>query len=161
MSERTSTSYDASLIRPAELARSALKAKLNAIAGYDTILWKIRAGYLAVLYGSLGLILGTAGSPDLRAMAANTPLAVAAISLIFSFSLTAFLVDFGYLRKKLRNAGMHSSEAVGGAADMPSTGRAVAPTRMTRNRRAGSHPRWASPRLARRCVSNDHVTAVA
>jgi hypothetical protein len=67
MSERTSTSYDASLIRPAELARSALKAKLNAIAGYDTILWKIRAGYLAVLYGSLGLILGTAGSPDQHA----------------------------------------------------------------------------------------------
>jgi hypothetical protein len=95
MSERSSTSDDTRLVQVAELVRSALEAKLNAITGYDTIIWRIRAGYLAVLYGSLGLILGTAGSPDLRAVAAKTPLAVAAISLISSFSPTAFLVDFG------------------------------------------------------------------
>jgi hypothetical protein len=102
MSERTSDSKDTELVTVAELVKSALDATLTAIAGYDAILWRIRAGYLAVLYGSLGLILGKTSSPDLQALAANLPKAVAAITLISCFSLAAFLIDYGYLRKKLK-----------------------------------------------------------
>ena len=102
MPERTSDSEDTELGPVAELVKSALDAKITAIAGYDTILWRVRAGYLAVLYGSLGLILGKGSSPDLQTLAANLPTAVAAISLISGFSLAAFLIDYGYLRKKLK-----------------------------------------------------------
>jgi hypothetical protein len=102
MSERTSNAEDAELVPVSELVKSALEVKLTAIAGYDEILWRIRAGYLAILYGSLGLILGRAGSPDLQALATDLPKAVAAISLISGFSLAAFLIDYGYLRKKLK-----------------------------------------------------------
>jgi hypothetical protein len=92
MSERTSDS-ETELVPVAELVKSALEGKLTAIAGYDEILWRVRAGYLAVLYGSLGLILGKASPPDLRVLATNLPTAVAAISLISGFSLAAFLID--------------------------------------------------------------------
>ena len=39
-----------------ELIRAELDGKLKAIAGYDEILWKIRAGYVGILYGSLAII---------------------------------------------------------------------------------------------------------
>jgi hypothetical protein len=94
--------YGKPLLDRGELVRQALDGKLQAIAGYDSILWKIRSGYLAILYASLALILGTARIPDLRALALDLPRSVAAVSLISGFSLAAFLVDFGYLRKKLK-----------------------------------------------------------
>lgn len=37
------------LLERDELVRQALDGKLQAIAGYDSILWKIRSGYLAIL----------------------------------------------------------------------------------------------------------------
>jgi hypothetical protein len=97
-----SSSGPNSLIEVPELVRQALESKLQAIGGYDAILWKIRSGYLAVLYGSLALILGTSGVPNLHVLAADLARSVAAISLILGFSVAAFLVDFGYLRKKLK-----------------------------------------------------------
>jgi hypothetical protein len=41
------------------LVRAELEGKVRAVGDHDVILWKIRAGYLAILYGSLGLLLGT------------------------------------------------------------------------------------------------------
>jgi hypothetical protein len=84
-----------------ELVRSALDGKLKAIAGYDDILWKIRAGYAAILYGSLALIIGTEGLP-LQAIARDFRSPLSIMILIIGFSLAAFFVDFGYLRKKLK-----------------------------------------------------------
>ena len=46
------TNHDAAR---AELRRMAFEGKLQAIRGYDEILWKIRVGYAAVLYGGLSL----------------------------------------------------------------------------------------------------------
>lgn len=48
-------------ITPDELIRSALDGKPQATSGYDAILWKIRAGYVAILYGALGLLLNKDG----------------------------------------------------------------------------------------------------
>jgi hypothetical protein len=42
---------DLSRLTPAKLVEAELEGKFKAIAGYDDILWKIRAGYLAVVYG--------------------------------------------------------------------------------------------------------------
>jgi len=45
-------------ISVAESVRVSLEGKLQAIGGYDDILWKIRVGYPAVLYGVLSIALG-------------------------------------------------------------------------------------------------------
>lgn len=85
-----------------QLIMSALEAKLHAISGYDAILWKIRTGYLVVLYGGLTLLLGTpemSGSADVG-VASGRMLPI--LLLVFGFSVSAFLVDFSYQRKKLR-----------------------------------------------------------
>lgn len=83
-----------------QLVLSALEAKLQAIGGYDSILWKIRTGYLVVLYGGLALLLGASGVPEQVAVAADRVLSI--LLLVFGFSVSAFLVDYSYLRKKLR-----------------------------------------------------------
>src|SRR4030095_595911 len=93
-----------SRLTPAQFVKSEMEDKLKAIAGYDDILWKIRAGYLAVVYGALGLLVGTKDSAVI-ADAVNSPslwspLIIALVLLIFGFSAAAFFVDFGYLRKK-------------------------------------------------------------
>jgi hypothetical protein len=90
------------LSRIPEPIRQALKDKLQAIAGYDAILWKIRTGYLLVLYGALGLTLGTGGLGEVGDLANNPARSMTVLSLIWAFSVAAFLVDFGYIRKKLK-----------------------------------------------------------
>jgi hypothetical protein len=104
--EEPAMSAGLSHLAAGQLVASALEAKLNAIGGYDDILWKIRAGYLAVLYGALGLLVGTKDTQVLAA-AVNSPLRwppliLALVLLIVGFSAAAFCVDFGYLRKKLK-----------------------------------------------------------
>lgn len=47
------------------LIAAALETKLGAIGGYDAIIWKIRAGYVAILYGALTLLLGVGGASGL------------------------------------------------------------------------------------------------
>jgi hypothetical protein len=95
-----------SRLAPDQLVASELEDKLQAIAGYDNILWKIRAGYLAVVYGALGLLVGTKDNPvladALKPTPLWTPLIVALVLLIVGLSAGAFCVDFGYLRKKLK-----------------------------------------------------------
>jgi hypothetical protein len=85
-----------------KLIMSALEGKLAAIAGYDSILWKIRAGYGAILYGSLALILGTSGIPDFRAVVSELNRVLVIFLLLIVFSLSAYVVDKTYLTKKLK-----------------------------------------------------------
>jgi hypothetical protein len=86
----------------AELIRSALEAKLRAIGGYDDILWKIRAGYIAILYGALALLLGTQGISSFCAIVGDRNLSLSLLILIAGFSAAAVLVDLAYKRKKLK-----------------------------------------------------------
>lgn len=85
-----------------QLVMSALEAKLHAIGGYDSILWKVRTGYLVVLYGGLTLLLGTSEWPAHAAVDAAPGRELPVLLLVFGFSVSAFLVDFSYQRKKLR-----------------------------------------------------------
>lgn len=85
-----------------QLIRSGLDDQARAIAGYEGVIWKIRSGYIVVLYGTLTLILGEEGVPNVCAISHNFSQSVALFSLIFGLSLSVFLIDFGYVRKKLK-----------------------------------------------------------
>ena len=84
-----------------ELIRLELRGKFLAIERYDSMLWKIRSGYIAILYGTLTIIGGASGliatpDPDINRML------VAVVLLILGFSLMGALVDYFFLRAKAR-----------------------------------------------------------
>ena len=89
-------------LQPEQLIQSALNDTLTAIGGYDAILWKIRTGYLTILYGGLALIFGKEGIKDFGSLISNIGLSFSVFFLILGFSFAGFIVDFGYLRKKLK-----------------------------------------------------------
>ena len=78
----------------AELIRLELKGKDVALARYDSILWKIRSGYVVVLYGALSLLVGK--GLDLAA------LDVEALFLICGFSILGYIMDRSFLVRQLR-----------------------------------------------------------
>jgi hypothetical protein len=83
----------------AELFRLSLEGKLRAIAGHDDILWKIRVGYAAVLYGTLSIALGRDFVPNVTA----TPeLARYLGALVIGFTVAAVVIDLGFQAKKLK-----------------------------------------------------------
>jgi hypothetical protein len=61
-----SASDDSGKLTRAKLISSALEGKFKAISGYDEMLWKIRSGYVAILYGISAIFLGTEGVPNLK-----------------------------------------------------------------------------------------------
>lgn len=91
------------------IVRLELEGLGQAIAGYDEILWKIRAGYFGILYGALTIFWGTGGlistgrgEETLPNLISNKTFTFTASVLIVGVSLAAFFVDFAYLRKKLK-----------------------------------------------------------
>jgi hypothetical protein len=86
----------------AALVKQELAGKVRATGEYDAIIWKIRAGYVAVLYGSVALLVGRDGVPDVGAIARSLPLAVSIFLLVGGFSVSIFLVDYAYVRQKLK-----------------------------------------------------------
>ncbi len=85
-----------------ELLKRELAGKVRATGDYDSIIWRIRTGYLAVLYGSLGLLVGTHGIPNFRTIAADVVLTAAVLLSLIGFSASGFLIDFVSTRSKLR-----------------------------------------------------------
>jgi hypothetical protein len=83
-----------------ELIRTELAGKFAAVERYDSMLWKIRSGYVVVLYGGLA-ILGSTGL-NISAILGNTRFLAATVILIWGFSLCGFLIDIGFSRSKLR-----------------------------------------------------------
>ena len=84
-----------------DLIKGALAGKLRAVGEYDAIIWKIRAGYAAILYGGMAVLLGKEGS----ALSENLNrelLALAIFLLIVGFSFSIFLVDFAFVKQKLK-----------------------------------------------------------
>ena len=90
------------LTEQVELVKRDLAGKVRATGEYDSIIWKIRSGYVFLLYGAVGLFLGKGNTPDLQDIANNTVLSVAIFVTILGFSLSLFLIDLAYVRKKLR-----------------------------------------------------------
>jgi hypothetical protein len=88
--------YDSQL---AELVRVSLEGKLQAIGGYDDILWKIRAGYAAVLYGTLSIALG---KEFVEGVASRPELTRYLGALVIGFTVAAVVIDLGFQAKKLK-----------------------------------------------------------
>jgi hypothetical protein len=80
-----------------ELIRVGIDGKAAAVARYDVIIWKIRAGYVVVIYGAITAIsaLSTKSRPVLK-HGWLLPLIVA------TFSLAAFVIDHTFSRSKFR-----------------------------------------------------------
>lgn len=94
-------SIETGLARP-ELIMAELDGKLKAITGYDEILWKIRAGYVGILDGSLAIIIGTSGIEDLQTVINEPSRILTLFLLIAGFSISSYIVDRTYLAKKVR-----------------------------------------------------------
>jgi hypothetical protein len=89
-------------LTPKELIESALLLKERLMAQYDDIIWKIRSGYIVILYGALTLLVGKNGVPDFAKIATNSDHSFSLFSLIVGLSLSVFLIDFGYVRKRMK-----------------------------------------------------------
>lgn len=83
-----------------ELIRSQLQGKSKALERYDAILWKIRSGYIVVLYGALTILAGKESKlPEV--MGTGTTL-IALLYLATDISFCALFIDLGFLLSKLR-----------------------------------------------------------
>ena len=82
-----------------ELIRMEINGKNQALARYDSVLWKIRSGYAVVLYGALSLIIKTTGGENFTL---KFPSFLTFGLLIIGFSLFAFFIDYNFLKGKLR-----------------------------------------------------------
>jgi hypothetical protein len=84
------------------LVHTALKDKRDAIQQYESIIWKVRSGYILILYGALTLVLGRQGVPDICVLLHSSGNSLALFSLIVGLSVSVFLLDRGYVCKRLK-----------------------------------------------------------
>jgi hypothetical protein len=94
----TVTAGQENSLTPAGLIRFELTGKNVALGRYDSILWKIRSGYVVVLYGALSLIFGKAAERGVDFAALNTNM----LLLISGFSLLGYFVDISFRIRQLR-----------------------------------------------------------
>jgi hypothetical protein len=85
-----------------ELLRDLIKAEFAgkdaAIAAYNTFKWKIRAGYIAIVYALLAFAYGR--ESGLKSLVENPGNLVLVGGVIVVLSITAFALDFSYTSKK-------------------------------------------------------------
>ena len=81
-----------------KIIQMTLKSKLKAISGCDSMIWKIRAGYLAILSGTLGIMIGSNPSNFVNEFKAQFYIIFISI---FGISFITFWIDYNYLKKKL------------------------------------------------------------
>ena len=83
-----------------ELIRAQLEGKLFALGRYDDILWKVRAGYVAVIYGMLGLLVGK--ESQLVGFVGAEGLLHSLSPITLGVSVCAMLIDLAFVVAKLR-----------------------------------------------------------
>lgn len=84
-----------------ELIRLELRGKFLAIERYDSMLWRVRSGYVVVLYGALTILGGISELTPSSGLGSNRAL-LAALLLTAGFSLTGVAVDYFFLQAKFR-----------------------------------------------------------
>ena len=82
------------------MIRGQLAGKLVALARYDEILWKVRGGYVAVMYGMLAFLVGKESKVVEVLGSSNVIRTLFPIS--FGLSVCALCVDLAFLLSKLR-----------------------------------------------------------
>ncbi|HJT67952.1 MAG TPA: hypothetical protein VJ749_15950 [Pyrinomonadaceae bacterium] len=83
-----------------DLIKSGLVDQVNAIAGYERVIWKLRVGYVLVLNGALALAFR--GSENPLQILSEWKYSYPIFAIVVGISLTFFFIDFGYVRKKLK-----------------------------------------------------------
>ena len=83
-----------------DLIQRTLDGKDGAIAAYDEMLWKIRTGYAAVLYGVFTLVVSLGDKTKWPLSVERAGLV--ALTLITGFTICAAALDFSFLRSKFR-----------------------------------------------------------
>ena len=82
------------------LIQIGLEGKDKAIAAYDEMLWKIRTGYAAVLYGIFTLVVSLGDKT--KWLFSIEKAGLVAVTLITGFTICAAALDFSFLRSKFR-----------------------------------------------------------
>jgi hypothetical protein len=98
--ESVPPSAEPSAITLDELIRGQLQGKLGSLGRYDEILWKIRAGYVAVIYGMLALLVGK--ESKLVELLGPEGLLHSLFPISAGLSVCALLIDAAFLLAKLR-----------------------------------------------------------
>lgn len=83
-----------------DLFKLEIEGKYKAQSGYDVMLWRIRAGYALVLYGSMSLIIAFAKNNSFLFLYSQTKIVF--ILLIVGFSCFAGFIDYWFLKRKLQ-----------------------------------------------------------
>jgi hypothetical protein len=83
-----------------ELILAELKGKNEAIGRYDTILWRVRSGYVVIFYGSLLLFADRNGG--LVPLLENSLLVWVTILIIFVLSFILACMDIGFRFRQLK-----------------------------------------------------------
>jgi hypothetical protein len=83
-----------------ELILAELRGKHEAIGRYDTILWRVRSGYVVVLYGSLLLFTGKEGG--LAPLFERPDLIWTALVTVFVLSFILTWMDMGFRLRQLK-----------------------------------------------------------
>ena len=83
-----------------DLIQRGLEGKDKAIASYDQMLWKIRAGYAAVLYGVFTIVASMGGNASEHLSESKIGFIALVLTTGFTFSIAA--LDFSFLRSKYR-----------------------------------------------------------
>ena len=85
-----------------ELIRSELSGKTIALGRYDAILWKIRAGYVAIIYGAGILLAGKDGKGGLGASLEPKERLTWLLIVVAVLSVSIVLVDWSFLISKIK-----------------------------------------------------------
>ena len=83
-----------------ELIRSHLRGKSSALEKYDAIIWKIRSGYIVILYGTLTVLGGE--KIKLHGLTDSDLVLPFLLLLTWGMSSCAFLIDRSFIISKLR-----------------------------------------------------------
>ncbi|MHC4687019.1 MAG: hypothetical protein ACYTBX_18310 [Planctomycetota bacterium] len=82
-----------------KLVMDEIAGKNNAIQTYDQILWKIRSGYLTLLFAGWGALLSLIGNkPELL-----KPITAAMVCVSVGLSAAGLVIDINYIKRKYRS----------------------------------------------------------
>jgi hypothetical protein len=108
------------------LAQSQLEGKNLAIHAYDQMIWKVRSGYLTLVFGGWGILLtalanGVSERRFDELIGRAAPLVGAMFVLTSALAGAGYLVDIDYVRRKFRvihslNGLMNAMQSRAGAA---------------------------------------------
>ena len=78
-----------------------ISGKNKAIHAYDTIIWKVRSGYLTLIFAGWGIILTALIGKEIQFLEAK-PYILSMLLVSSGLSISGFSIDINYVRRKFR-----------------------------------------------------------